>query len=90
MDEKKLEQYSDLQYELKRIEEAMSILKEDIIQDLNKNKLDKITSPFGSFYFTYRKKFNYSDKVKQLEEKVKEQKKIEEEKGECEELQVFN
>ena len=64
-------EYSALKQKISSLLEQETLLKEAIMQDLNKNKLEKVEGIYGKFTMSSRKSYEYSDKVKAMEEKVK-------------------
>ncbi len=61
--------------------EEESLLKEEIIADLRKNKLDKIESNYGKFTIANKRNYTYSTKIEDMSEKLKIAKNKEVEKG---------
>lgn len=78
------EEYAELQKQADAIADKQKLLKEKLVEDMNANEIEKVESDFGSFYFTSRKTWKYSDSVKAKESEVKDLKKKEEEDGTAE------
>jgi hypothetical protein len=76
-----LKKYAQLQAQIKDLEMQRDATKEIILEELHKNKLEKVESEYGKFTITTRRTFVYSEKVDALTEKVKLLKIKEEEKG---------
>lgn len=81
MDKTLLKQYVSLDHKFKELEEQKSLLREQIIADFRKNKIEKVDSDYGSFTICQKKNWKYSDKIVLLENKVKIAKNREQEKG---------
>lgn len=76
-----LSRYYDLEITFRRLEIEKQLLRDKIVTDLKKNKLDKVESDFGSFTVCEKKNWKYSGKVKSMEDKVKIAKDKEQKKG---------
>ena len=76
-----LKKYAELQARIKGMELMRDQLKEEIIEELHKDKLEKVESEYGKFTISARRSYTYTESVKKLEEKVKLAKIKEEEKG---------
>lgn len=81
MEKTLLKEYAKLREKIADLEKTEKILKEAIIKDMEKNKLEKLESEFGNFTKAARKVWSYSKKVLKLEEEVKLKKIEEQEKG---------
>lgn len=75
------EKYVAIRFELKALEDKEKALKEQIVADLNQNKVEKITTDFGSFTICKKTSWKYSDKVKTIAERLKLAQIQEQEKG---------
>lgn len=79
---KLLKKYADLYDQEKLIKEEREKLREQIVEDFRKNGIESETTDVGTFTrFTRTTSWEYSDKVKQKEEKLKLDKIKEQEKG---------
>lgn len=76
-----LKEYADVRKQIEELEEIKEKLGGEIAAGMEEQAADKIESDFGQFYFTTRKTWKYSSAVDELNIKVKEAKKTEEEKG---------
>ncbi len=74
-------EYSEIKNSIKELELRADNVSKLITDEMNEAKADKIESDYGSFYFTTRKSWKYSENVDIMLNAVKVQKKIEEEKG---------
>lgn len=81
MKTKLFQEYVYIKNEIAKLQEKESAIKSSIIEEMQKNSLDKIESDFGKFTVAQRLSYTYSDKVSDLEEKVKIAKHKEVEKG---------
>ena len=81
MDKKTLKRYAEVREAIKELEAKEAEIKSEIVEDMQKNKLDKVESDFGMFTLASRKSWKFSDKVVALEEKLKIAKFTEQEKG---------
>lgn len=83
--ETKLAEYAELTKKIAELEEMRSSLKESIAQEFKKNEIQTYTTDYGSFYFTTRKTWYYSDVVTQMEDELKMRKEQEQKKqvAEC-------
>lgn len=81
MQKELLSKYVKLEEKFKSLEEEKKLLREEIVEDFKKNKLEKVESDWGSFTICEKKSWKYSDKIKSLEDKVKIAKDKEQKKG---------
>lgn len=81
MNTKLFKQYETTELKYKALEAERKELKEQIMQELKKAKLEKVESEYGKFTIASRPVYTYSDKVTELLEKVKIVKIKEEQKG---------
>lgn len=79
--EKLLKKYSGIQSKIEELQKQQDELKEEIAYEMNRMKLDTYRFDKGTFYFTYRKSWEYSERVTKMLEAVKYAKKNEEEDG---------
>lgn len=84
MNKELFESYSKLNREIELLEEKKEKLKIDIIEEMEKEEVDKINAEYGTFFFSIRKSWKYSDAVKKLADKLSEKKKEEEQTGTAE------
>ena len=73
------EQYEKVRLSMKELDQQEADLKKKIADSLIEEGVEKTATIYGSFAFTHKKTYVYSDKVKKLEEAVKDQKKLEQE-----------
>jgi hypothetical protein len=66
-----LKQYAEVKRAIKALEDQESLLKEAVMVELDKNKVDKAETAYGKFTIGVRKSYVYSPKVALLKEKVK-------------------
>lgn len=81
MNTKLFEQYEVTEAKYKVLEAERKELKEQIMLELKKAKVEKVESEFGKFTIASRPVYTYSDKIIALLEKVKIAKVKEEQKG---------
>lgn len=81
MNESILERYSEIKRAKKELEEEEKALKQQIEEVMQEEGKDREDTSFGTFTMAHRTYWKYTDKVKDLEEKVKLKKVEEEEKG---------
>lgn len=81
MDKQLLKRYRQVKKKLADWKQEEDQLKDQIIDGLNEEGVDKLESNWGTFTVAIRKSYEYSDEVKKLEEKVKLAKVKEEQKG---------
>lgn len=74
-------EYSEIKNSIKELELRADNVSKLITDEMNEAKADKIESDYGSFYFTTRKSWKYSENVDKLTGELKELKKDEEVKG---------
>lgn len=56
--------YAELEQERRRIDAQQAVIKERIGEQMTMGKKDTLTTPFGSFFFTTKKKFAYPHNLK--------------------------
>lgn len=81
MQKQLLRKYRDTQRKKKELELKMQELKDEIIDEMVNEGLEKQETTYGIFTLAYRTNYKYTDEVKKLEEKVKLAKVKEEQKG---------
>lgn len=81
MNTKLFQKYVSLKNEIAKLLEEENLLKSSIVEEMQNNSLEKIQNDFGKFTIAKRLTYSYSDKVSELEEKVKIAKHKEIEKG---------
>ncbi len=81
MEKTLIKKYSNLRLKIKELEEQEQELRVEILDEMDKNKLDKVESEYGNFTVGRRKTWVYSKKVEALEERVKIAKYKEQEEG---------
>ncbi|MDE2106965.1 MAG: hypothetical protein KGL39_57655 [Patescibacteria group bacterium] len=82
--------YAMLSAEMKVLEAKMDIAKEEIMRDLQDNKLSKFqNADKGTFSIVTRKTYKYTDQVESIKKQLKDKQKEEEETGvaQCSESQ---
>ena len=73
------ENYIDLQQQISKLEDLKREVAIACLEEMKKNKQEQIKFETGILSITHRRFWTYTDKVKQLEENVKDAKKAEEE-----------
>ncbi len=81
MEKTLLKKYVSIRAKREAIEKEENAIREEILLEMQKNKLEKVESSFGNFTVGSRKTWSYSPKVTNLEEKVKVAKFKEQERG---------
>ena len=81
MNKETIKEYADLELQKSNIEARQAEIKLAFLDSLKKLEADKVESEFGSFRIVQRNSWKYSDKIKVLEDGVKEAKKAEETAG---------
>lgn len=74
-------EYADVRHELEVLETKRDYLKNEILRDLKRQKVDKVEGEYGKFTVCQKKNWIYSKKLSALEENLKIQKVEEQEKG---------
>ena len=77
----KQQEYAEVKAQIKELTDKESVLKQEIIEDMESKGLSKDETEFGTFSIASKKTYTYSDKVNDLAEKVKIAKHKEEQKG---------
>lgn len=75
--------YADIKSQIKDLQEQEAKLKTEIEQEMEAEEVDKVETDFGNFSYIPRITYEYSDKVKQLDVGLKQEKKKEEKSGEA-------
>jgi hypothetical protein len=73
------EEYAQVKGQIKELTATAKDLQKKVEQEMAKEDVDKVESDFGLFFYATRRKYMYSDKVKEAETKLRELKKKEEE-----------
>lgn len=81
MDKTLFKKYADIKNQIAQLQEEADEIAQQVTLEMNNNQLDKVESDFGTFYFTTRKSWKYSEAVDDLAENLKQTKKDEEETG---------
>lgn len=81
MDKDTFQQYAKIKKQIKELTQQAKELEPELTESMLEAGADKVKTEFGSFTIVVRKKYEYSDKVKELESSVKELKKVEEQSG---------
>lgn len=82
----KFQQYADIKRQIKDLEDQESLLKQSILQELEKNNTHKIDFDYGKFTYSCRTTYKYSEKINALQDKVKLAQLREQEKGIAKEI----
>ena len=80
----KLKEYALLKDEIKRLTGLTDELSKEILADMQTQRVQKISSPYGTYFTIARKTWIYPEDIKKKEEAVKQQKKKLEESGKLE------
>jgi len=81
MNKEIFERYATIKNKIKDLTEEAKLIEKEVQEEMVKEEADSIKSPIGTFSIVRRLRWIYSDKVKELEVKLKATKKIEEEDG---------
>lgn len=65
------QEYAVVRSEMESLEEKRRDLEEKLIKQLDKENLDTVSQPFGTFAKVYRTKWTYTPRLKALEEDQK-------------------
>lgn len=71
MQKELLVEYVKLDQEFKLLEDKKQELRERIVADFKKNKLEKVESEFGNFTICEKETWKYTDAVKKIEDRLK-------------------
>lgn len=82
-DKDKFVLYANIKSKIKDLQEQESKLKTEIEQVMEEAEVDKVETDFGNFAYIPKTTYEYSDKVKELDVKLKQEKKKEENSGEA-------
>ena len=85
-----LQKYEALKLQAAEIEKQLKELAPEVTQIITTSIGQKVETEHGLFYFAIRRKYNYSDKVKQLEAELKTAKKEDEKTVDFAETKVLN
>ncbi len=77
------EQYALVASQVKELQIKQKLLSLQCLAEMESNNANQMKADFGTFSTVERKKWTYTNIVKELEKSVKEQKKEEEENGEA-------
>lgn len=77
------EEYAIIEAKIKELSNQKDAIRTKILEDMVSKDEKKIETPFGSFSVSKLKKWEYTEKVSELEEKYKAQKALEESTGEA-------
>lgn len=75
------QEYADLEFEFKLLEDKKSELRNKILDELKKNGIEKTETSVGVFTVASKKVYKYSEAVTKLADRLKIAKHKEEEKG---------
>lgn len=81
MDKALFQEYADIKNQIAQLQKEADEIAQEVTLEMNNNELDKVESDFGTFYFTTRKIWKYSEAIDDLAENLKATKKDEEETG---------
>lgn len=76
-----LKRYAKLNASLKELEAKKDLLRDEIVKDFKKRKVEKEETAYGNFTIGHRLSWIYSEEIKKLEDKVKIAKDKEQKKG---------
>ncbi len=65
-----LKGYADIKGKIKTLTTQAKEIEGQVTEEMNKEEVEKVESDFGTFFFTARKTWTYSDAVKPFEEAV--------------------
>lgn len=81
MDTPLFAQYNEIEQKIKALELEKDALKPKIEAFMNENSMGQAKTEFGTFFFSFRRKWSYTPEVKTLEKVLKEKKALEEQTG---------
>lgn len=87
MQNKLLERYADIKEQKKALETEEKLLSQEIMNQMEKEDVDKYDAGFGKFTIVAKTSYEYTESVKKLEEKVKLAKHKEEEQGKAKKVE---
>ena len=82
-DKKLFKKYADIKQKIRHLEEEAADIETLVVAEMDKSKLDKVESSFGTFFFTVCKAWTYPAYVKEAETVYKDAKKRAELTGEA-------
>lgn len=81
MNKELFKNYADIKNQIKDLTAKSKEIEKSVVEEMNNQEVEEVKSDFGTFYFTTRKTWEYSEDIKILEEGMKKNKKMEEENG---------
>lgn len=81
MNEILLKEYAELKGVIKNLEDQQKALQVKILEEFEKNRVEKADTTYGKFFIAKKNNYTYSDNVLFLKDKVKLAQIEEEEKG---------
>lgn len=81
MQKELLKEYAFVRINLRALEAEEELLREKILDSLLKEQLDKVESVYGDFTVAKKVAWEYTDKVKKIEERLKITKAKEQDRG---------
>lgn len=80
----KLNEYAQIKKDIKVLEEKAELLNPEILELMQENEVEEIAiGDMGKLSMSSRRNWKYTDKVKALDEALKNQKKLEEQTGQA-------
>ncbi len=71
MQNKLYKEYVELNAKFAELEKQKEVLREAILLDLEKNKIEKIETDFGSFTVCKKTSWKYTEKISKIEDRLK-------------------
>ncbi len=81
MDKSKLELYAAIKQQISSLEEQADELRPGIVEAMQADELDKVSTEFGNFTLTQKRKWEYSENVKIAADNLEELQNEEKAKG---------
>jgi len=81
MNKEKLLLYADIRDQMNSLQKQEAEVKAEIEQEMESEEVDKVETSFGSFSHLTRTTYEYSDKVKEIDVELKQEKRREEKSG---------
>ena len=82
-DKKLFKKYADIKQKIRALQDEAMEIEMQVVMEMDANKLDKVETNFGSFYFTIRKAWEYPAYVEEAKEAYNSAKKKAELTGEA-------
>jgi hypothetical protein len=90
MNKEIFKRYAELKTAIKQLTEEAKVIEEQVTAEMEMEAIDKVNSDFGTFFFTSRKKYHYSEGLVAREIELKALKKEEEKTAEFQETKSLS